>query len=209
MSLLLKTGELLVRSGTGLFCTCLLFCLLPLANVILRKTPATEHDLLIKNVTLTQVQIKEEKEKPVPQRTVRKLALPSQRSTARAMASKFTPDLTIGGEGEGAVAVSEQNLENIVYEEGQTDEPAVLLHSIPPAYPRKARDRDIEGIVSIVILIDRSGRAARIDFEKLPDELFRKPVTDAVSRWRFKPAYHHGAPVRIRVRQEFEFGVTN
>ena len=209
MRLLSKTMELLMRFGIGLLFTCLLFCLLPLANVFLRKSPATECDSLIKNVTLTQVVTKEEKEKPEPRRMIRKLALPSQRSTARAMASKFTPDLAIGGEGEGTVAVSEQNLENIVYEEGQTDEPPVLLRSSPPAYPRKARDRNIEGVVSIIILIDRSGHATQIDFEKLPDELFKKPVTDAVSRWRFKPAYHHGAPVCIRVRQKFEFGVTN
>ena len=209
MRLPLKTGELPVRFGIGLFCTCLLFCMLPFINVFLRNSPVAERNMRAENITLTTVVTKEEKEKPVPRRTMRKLALSSKRSEARTMTSKFTPDLTIGGEGEGTVVVSEKNLENIVYEEGETDEPAVLLQSTPPDYPRKARDRGIGGIVSVIILIDRGGRAARIDFERLPDELFRKPVYDAVSRWRFKPAYHRGTPVRIRVRQEFEFGVTN
>jgi TonB family protein len=209
MSAFCKIGELLLRFVVGVISTCLLFSLLPLADMLLRRTPEVDRTTLLRNVTLTQVVKEEEKDKPEPQRRMRKLVLPSPRSTERAMASKFTPDLSVGGEGDGVVAVSEKNLENMVFEEGQTDEPAVLLQSSAPVYPRRAQSRGIGGVVSVIILIDRGGRAAKIDFERLPDELFRKPVYDAVSRWRFKPAYHQGVPVRIRVRQEFEFGVTN
>lgn len=195
------------RAGLGLLFAGLLFLILPLANVFFRTFSDHTTRTVSKPVSLVQIVPEEKKQEQVKEQKLRQLSIPSRQSSIRDMASKFSPDLTIGGAGDGAVIASKQNLENIVYEEGQTDEPPVVLYSIPPKYPSRARDQGIQGIVSVVIVIDQTGHCSKIDFWTLPDEIFRKPVEDAVSKWRFKPAHHKNVPVRVKVRQEFEFGL--
>ena len=197
----------IIRIGAGLVAASVLFSILPLVNIMFRSDTTDNMKTVIKQVSLARVVHEEKKKEQVPKHKLRKLSIPSRQNSVRNMFSKFTPDLSIGGVGDGAVVATRQNLENIVFEEGQTDEPPVILFSTPPKYPYKARNQGIEGVVLIVILIDRNGRPLRVSFESLPHEIFRKPVEEAVAKWRFRPAYHKGMPVRIRVRQEFEFGV--
>jgi periplasmic protein TonB len=207
MSMRNKILEHAVRTGIGLLSAGAIFLLLPLANVVFRFSAHTDKQPLPGQVTLARVAPEEKKKEPTQRRSLRKLLLPSRGNSARDMASRFMPDLSIGGAGDGAVVASEQNLENIVYEEGQTEEPPAVLFAVQPRYPNQARDQSIGGTVSVIIVIERNGRASQVTFENLPHEIFRKPVEEAIARWRFKPAHHKGVPVRIRVRQQFDFGV--
>lgn len=207
MSIRQRLFEHAIRAGIGLLSAGALFLLLPLANLVFRFSTHANKHIVAKQTTLVRITPEEKKKEQMPQRTLRKLSMPSRSNSARDMASRFTPDLSIGGTGGGSVAASEQNLENIVYEEGQTDEPPAILYSVSPKYPRQARDQGIGGVVCVVIVIERTGNPSHISFDKLPHEMFRKPVEEAILRWRFKPAHHRGVPVRIRVRQEFDFGV--
>jgi TonB family protein len=184
-----------------------LFLVLPLVNVVFRSLSQADSRTVIRQTSLTKVVQEKKEPEQAPKRTVRKLSMPSRQNLSRDIASKFTPDLSIGGDGDGAVVASEQNLENIVFEEGQTDEPPEILYSVSPKYPRQAQNQGIGGVVSVIIVIDRTGNPSHVSFDKIPHEMFRTPVEEAIYKWRFKPAHHKGIPVRIRVRQEFDFGV--
>jgi len=191
----------------ALVCAGALFFLLALANVMFRNVSGDANRSAARNVNLVHVVPPEKQRKQEPQRAMRKLSLSSRSNISRDIVSKFTPDLTIGGAGDGAAMVPQQTFENIIYEEGQTEEPPAVLFSVQPRYPNQARDQGLGGTVSVIIVIERNGRASQVTFENLPHEIFKKPVEEAIARWRFKPAHHKGVPVRIRVRQQFDFGV--
>jgi TonB family protein len=207
MSVAQNVSTRILRAAFALCVCSALFLILPLVNVVFRSFSQGDTRNVIRQASLTKVVQEEKKPEQAPKRTLRKLSLPSRRNLSRNMSSKFTPDLSIGGAGDGAVVASEQNLENIVYEEGQTDEPPEILYSVAPKYPRQARNQGVGGVVAVVIVIDRAGNPSHVSFDNLPHEMFRRPVEEAVFKWRFKPAHHRGVPVRIRVRQEFDFGV--
>ena len=92
-----------------------------------------------------------------------------------------------------------------VFSEEETDVRPMLAARSPISYPPEARKKGIEGVVDVEILVDESGRVVRINFNQMPSELFRAPVTDAVMRWRFKPAQVKGVAVSVRVRQKITF----
>lgn len=94
-------------------------------------------------------------------------------------------------------------------EEFKIDKQAKVLYSIRPQYPRLAKNAGIEGTVIVTMLIEINGRVKEIRFDKIPNDLFRKPVEEAVSRWRFKPAIFQGKPVKCKVTQGFEFYLDN
>lgn len=206
---LIQSFTYLFRIASGLISTILLFLILPMINVVFRSYDSmqSQHTANIANVV--KLAQEDKKEKKITERKIRNISLEPSKSMQREISSKFTPDLSIGGEGNEGLFISKQNLDNIVYEEGQTDQNVVLQYSIAPVYPIKAKSNNIEGTVSVIILIDRNGRVANIDFEKLPDAVFRQPVRDAVLKWKFKPACHKGIPVNIRLRQSFDFRMDN
>lgn len=154
---------------------------------------------------------KQRKEKPKPKKRMRRIrevnAQASQRNRLAGSNLKFTPDLAVGGFGE--VLVDQGGMQNMVFEEGQTDEPPVPISRTTIPYPRRAAELEIEGVVEMVLVVDREGRVSEVSFTSLPAEVFRAPVTKAVRQWRFKPGMLKGVPVKVRVKQRVEFKLEN
>lgn len=180
-----------------------LFAIMPLAHRFF-KSPV---DKAARQAVAPAVIIERLEKKPQPKtvvpRQIRSITPQSSSSQSRSFNQKFSPDLSVGG-GTG-VAVSQQNLENVIFEEGQTDEPAVPISKSPVVYPQRAREAGITGTVDIVIVIDRQGKVAQVDFEHVPHTMFKRPVLNAVLGWQFKPARVQGVPVSVRVHQSIEF----
>ncbi len=155
---------------------------------------------------LMNVQTKKSERKNTPLFKPRQIAQASgSRAGTRSFDLKFSPDLKIGS-GEG-VAIEEKNLENIVFEEGEADINAVAVSKMPIPYPPRAKEEGIEGVVEMILLIDRKGIVSNIDFVKVPHALFKKPIEKVVKEWKFKPAMNKGIPVNMRVRQVIEFNL--
>ena len=85
------------------------------------------------------------------------------------------------------------------------DQPPALLSSVTPDYPEAARDRGIEGVVLLEIVIAKSGNVeddVRV-LESIPS-LDQAAIT-AVRRWRFSPGRDHGLPVRVLLQIPLRF----
>jgi len=180
-----------------------LFALLPLVQTFFAPPVKSEEYRTSSRRVIMEMEVKKQKQE-LRERTVRTLKLgASQTRALQTTKMKFTPDLAVGS-GEG-VAMSDAGMENLVYEEGEVDEPARPIMRSPVTYPARAREMGYEEIVHFIILVDRKGAVSSISFEQRPHPLFRRAVTAAVKKWQFKPAIKNGIPVRFRLRQSIEF----
>lgn len=89
-------------------------------------------------------------------------------------------------------------------EEYLVSEMPSVLSEIRPVYPKEAREKQIEGSVSLDVLIDEKGLVRQVSVLEGP-EVFRKEALVAMKRFRFKPAKVDGNNVAVRIRYTLNF----
>ena len=67
----------------------------------------------------------------------------------------------------------------------------------------------IEGVVTLVFVLNEDGRVEepRVETSSRPE--FEKPALEAIRKWRFKPGVKDGRPVRTYIRIPMRFRVTS
>lgn len=78
-----------------------------------------------------------------------------------------------------------------------------------PAYPPELRKAKIEGVVTLIFVLNEDGRVEepRVETSSRPE--FEKPALEAIRKWRFKPGVKDGRPVRTYIRIPMRFRVTS
>ena len=114
----------------------------------------------------------------------------------------------IGGTGAPGAALGESPADAI-FDIGQLDQRPRALHQVAPTYPRELRQRQVEGTVYVVFVVDTDGHVLDPKVEEATDEAFRAPAIDAVLRWRFEPATVRGEKVRTKVRIPIRFSLSS
>ena len=81
----------------------------------------------------------------------------------------------------GAATPEPQNRRSTLQELGITT-------YVPPEFPRRARRRDISGLVDVEFTINADGSTDAIQvLHSEPGRVFEKSAVDAVRQWRFEP----------------------
>jgi protein TonB len=181
----------------------ILFCIIPALHDLFGSAFDNNKDLGMQQRVVAEMIQPKKKEKKVVRKKIRKVSSEQSRSTMSSMQMRFNPDLGVA-EGEG-VAVESRDLEAVIFEEGETDEDPVPLHISPVAYPNRAKELGIQGVLLIEIVIGLDGKVESVEILKSPHPSFSSEARKTVKKWRFKPAKNKGVPVRIRARKEFEF----
>lgn len=82
----------------------------------------------------------------------------------------------------------------------------VLIRAVQPRYPTVARRSNQEGWVIVSYNIDVEGNVGNVKVvDAQPRHLFDREATDAVERWKFKPATRNGVPVEASRQQRIVF----
>lgn len=81
----------------------------------------------------------------------------------------------------------------------KVDEAPAPVRTFAPDYPASLRAAKVNGVVSIVIVVDESGEVLAAEVAKTTHENFNEPALDAIRRWKFKPAKLDGRPVKVKV----------
>ena len=89
----------------------------------------------------------------------------------------------------------------------KVDEAPVPIRTVAPAYPVALRQANVQGLVSVQIVVDESGTVIACDVLKSTRDEFRQPSVDAVQAWKFKPAKVAGKPVKVRITVPLKFTV--
>ncbi len=79
---------------------------------------------------------------------------------------------------------------------GRLDQQATPISRVPPQYPMKALQRNVEGYVVLSFTIDKNGRPADISvIEAKPEHIFEREALRALRRWKYQPKRINGEAV--------------
>ena len=99
-----------------------------------------------------------------------------------------------------------QQIENMIFEIGDLDEPPRPLARLTPVYPARARMRRIEGYATVEFIVAPDGTVRDpVVTQSEPGDIFNDAALRAVSRWKFQPGSKDNLPVSTRVRQRVNF----
>jgi protein TonB len=114
----------------------------------------------------------------------------------------FAPDFGgMGGVGD-AIAIDLTGGANtamksdFVFESYELDQAPRAVVKMPPQYPFKAREKGIEGVVQVKILVKEDGTVGEVlIMDARPPDTFEDAVLMSVPRWRFEPGVVGGKKV--------------
>ena len=84
-------------------------------------------------------------------------------------------------------------------------EPAMLVHSVQPAYPPPLEEEGIEGRAIVRVHIDTRGSVSKTQVLSATHPLFARSAVRAIRGYRFTPAKQNGRPVESAFTQTFRF----
>ncbi len=188
---------------TAVLLVSLLMALLPILIEIFSSSSATNRQFSKARIRPAAMVKKRppEKKKKIHLRSTKAKSL--QSATREQSSFQFVPDLSVSSE--AGASAGTVDLEVVLFEEDEIDQPPRTTFIKRVTYPERARDAGIEGVVTLIIIVGRDGNVESVVFEKLPDPLFRRSVESQVRRWKFDPGKKDGIPVRVKVRQSLEF----
>ena len=79
---------------------------------------------------------------------------------------------------------------------------------VAPIYPEALRKAKVEGVVTLIFVLDETGRVEDPRVENSTRPEFEKPALDAIRKWRFSPGQKDGQAVRTYIRVPLRFRVT-
>lgn len=79
------------------------------------------------------------------------------------------------------------------------------LVQVAATYPAEMRARKAEGVVTVIFVVDDTGRVTNPRVEKASHPEFEKPALEAVRQWKFEAAIKAGRRVSCRMRVPFRF----
>ena len=119
-----------------------------------------------------------------------------------AQAMDFSSGGRIGGTGK---ADGMQDQMEAAFSLSEIDQKPRAVHQAAPMYPSEMRSKKIEGLVTVLFVVDSTGKVTNLRIEKSSAAAFEKPAIDAVKRWKFEPAVKGGERVACRMRVPIRF----
>jgi protein TonB len=109
----------------------------------------------------------------------------------------------IGGQGSRGSSLDDKTEK--AFSLAEIDQKPRPISQTAPAYPAEMRGKKIEGIVTILFVVDPSGRVVNQRVEKASHDAFKEPALDAVKQWKFDPAVRGGQRVSCKMRVPIRF----
>lgn len=106
--------------------------------------------------------------------------------------------------GTGKVGADDQEFQG-AFSLSEIDQRPRPVHQVAGVYPSEMRAKNIEGSVTLIFIVDETGRVANPRVEKSSHPEFDLPALDAVRQWKFEPAIKGGQRVSCRMRVPIRF----
>ncbi len=122
-------------------------------------------------------------------------------SGAFAQAMSLASGGQLGGTGKGGVDDQFAG----AFSMAETDQKPRALFQTQPMYPAELRGKKLEGVVSVLFVVDTSGKVTNARADKSSHTAFESPALAAVKKWRFEPAMRGGQRVPCKMRVSLRF----
>lgn len=143
---------------------------------------------------------------------------PRKAAATKAPAAKVAPPVQAPKPTRVEIASSGGGAEATATEPGpavdESEGPAVImarplyLQNPPPAYPEKARRRNLQGTVVLEVRVTAEGRVAHLQVKESSGHgILDKAALAAVQQWVFEPGRRNGSPVAMAVLVPVRFAL--
>ena len=88
---------------------------------------------------------------------------------------------------------------------GEIDQKPRAVYQAAPLYPNEMRGKKVEGCVTLLFVVDASGKVQGPRVEKSTHPAFEKPALEALKQWKFEPAVKGGQRVGCKMRLPMRF----
>jgi protein TonB len=114
--------------------------------------------------------------------------------------------LASGGhiDGRGKAGALDSKLEN-AFSLTEIDQKPTPVFQGAPLYPSEMRGKKVDGVVTLIFVVDATGKVSNPHVEKSSHTAFEKPALDAVRQWKFEPGIKAGQRVACRLRVPIRF----
>lgn len=85
--------------------------------------------------------------------------------------------------------------------------PPKPLSTVAPEHPPQLLEKGEDGHAKVTMRIDATGKVTEVAVVEASNPAFGEAAVAAAGQWTFEPAIRDGAPVAIKVAQEFKFSV--
>lgn len=119
-----------------------------------------------------------------------------------AEALSFSSGGRIGGIGKAGAL--DGSLES-AFSLGEIDQKPRAIFQAAPVFPNEMRGKKLEGVVTVLFIVDTTGKVAQPRVEKSSHPAFEKPALAAVKQWKFEPAIKGGQRVPCKMRVPIRF----
>ncbi len=106
--------------------------------------------------------------------------------------------------GTGVVGQSEQKLEE-AFSLAELDQKPRAIVQTSPTIPAEMRGKKTEGVVSVIFVVDASGKVENPRVEKSSHTAFESPALAAIRKWKFEPGLRAGQRVASQMRVSIRF----
>jgi len=106
--------------------------------------------------------------------------------------------------GTGKAGALEESLDG-AFSMAEIDQKPRPIFQAAPLYPADMRGKKLEGLVTVIFIVDASGKVANPRVEKSSHPSFERPALEAVRQWKFEPAVKGGQRVGCKMRVPIRF----
>lgn len=107
--------------------------------------------------------------------------------------------------GTGVAGGPQENSMDSAFSLAEIDQRPRAVFQAAPLYPASLRSKKLEGVVTLIFIVDSNGRVGNPRVEKSTHPDFNKPALDAVKQWKFEPAVKGGKRVDCKMRVPIRF----
>jgi protein TonB len=201
-----------VIAGVGF--TALLFGFIPFAHRINKPETTLE---LVKTSTVdlpppvedaTPPPVEEEKKPEAQPEPELADAQPSQIPLSADLEVAMGAGGALAGFGEIRSLTAATEIQDEAFDVADLEKRPEPVSQVAPAYPAELRKAKVEGVVTLVFVLDETGRVEEPRVENSSRPEFERPALDAIRKWRFSPGLKDGQPVRTYIRIPMRFRVS-
>jgi protein TonB len=207
---------LAVAVSASVALTALLFAVIPFAHRL--NKPGDKTLELVKTTTVeAEEQVEETPPPEIEPEDKPPEAAPEPELAETEQAIPLSADLEVATGSGGALAGFGADIKSLtavtdaaqdVFDVSDLEKRPEPTSQVAPAYPAELRKARVEGVVTLVFLLDETGRVEdpRVENSSRPE--FDKPALEAIRKWRFSPGMKDGQPVRTYIRVPMRFRVS-
>lgn len=90
----------------------------------------------------------------------------------------------------------------------EIDQKPRAIFQASPTFPAEMRGKKVEGLVSVIFVVDANGKVDNPRVEKSSHKSFETPAIAAVRKWKFEPGLRGGERVASKMRVSIRFPVS-